>query len=177
MSLHYLSQERREKTLAESIPAKHRPKSLDQHDDVVELQFGDESVQEALCEAYDNRGRVMEEPILEKNSGSAHFSRMSEEGREPLAAVMSFMVSNCTYRALSVICQGNNWRKIAFALGMVFHTSETIPLRVQIARGHDRLRDLVTTCMTDLRRQNRWAPLNTDRLIQRLFTSHGYSAP
>ena len=165
-----MSQHRNEVVVVESTPVEHLSTPSDQGDGVLELDFV-------------TLDRIVNDVITEdQNSEFARFTRVSEDGREPLAAVMSFMASNCTYRALSVICQGNNWRRIAFALGLVFHTSEHIPLRVQIARGHDRLRDLVTTCVTDLRREGRNNLLDEyggaySRMVQRLFTSHGHQAP
>ncbi|MEK7201365.1 MAG: hypothetical protein AAB737_01895, partial [Patescibacteria group bacterium] len=119
-----MSQHRDEVVVLESTPVEHLSTPSDQGGGMLELDFGilDRIVNDVITE--------------DQNSEFARFTRVSEEGRESLAAVMSFMASNCTYRALSVICQGNNWRRIAFALGLVFHTSEHIPLRVQIARGH-----------------------------------------
>lgn len=109
----------------------------------------------------------------------ANFTRSSEDGCELLMAVMSFMVAGKPYRALKIICRGNNSLPIASALSSVFHSGEAIPLRNLKAKGYDRLRDLVTTCVTDLRGNLNCPdpPENYDLLIHRLFKSRGYPAP
>lgn len=164
----------------------------------------EEVMLEAACEAHASRGRsrpVVEdfEPqpdrvaVSKKLDELGQFVRMAHEGREPLAAVMSFMVADRAYQTLEIIVRGNNnYQKIACALALIFHTAKDIPLRVQKARGYDRLRNLVTTCVTRIRRHHNAAwqeneirlidPLDAYpdgylRLIEKLFTSHGHPAP
>ncbi len=168
-----MSQDRRESVVGAAF-AEHLSTPMDQGGN-SELEVAEAQLDQQFAEVSNNLAEY------------GRFTRISEEGREPFSAVMSFMTANCTLRALRTICHGNNWQKIASTLALVFHTSEDVPLKVQKARGYDRLRDLVTTCVTDLRRENtaraesklsvHSLPDGYDRLIERLFTSHGHQAP
>jgi hypothetical protein len=108
-------------------------------------------------------------------------AKLMEEGVELLSPVMTFTLSNKTYRALEVVCRGNNWQKIAFALAGIFHAAEyfsrRIDLRVLKARGYDRLRGLVEVCVFDLRHSDHKLPNDYNRLVERLYTSQGRQAP
>lgn len=105
------------------------------------------------------------------------FNNLASQGSEPLVVVMAFMMGNQTFRALEVICRGNNWRDMAYALSVFFHRGDNVPLRIQKARGYDRLRGLVSTCVYDLNHEWKTFPNGYERLVQRLFTSLGYAAP
>ena len=131
-----------------------------------------------LVTPNDDQGQVVEldfgpsehlNPLAEEQ----RFKAMAAEGLEPFMTVMSYMAVSQTYNALSVICRGNNWQRVAFALSVVFHSGEDIAINVQKAKGYDRLRELVTTCVVDLRKENRDLPGDCDRLVHRLFTSRG----
>ncbi len=83
-----------------------------------------------------------------ENSEVDRFARLGDEGSEPLMAVMAFMVSERPDRALEVICRGNNWQKIAFALagifcGGAFYNKEASFAALK-ATGYQRLREIVT---------------------------------
>jgi hypothetical protein len=105
------------------------------------------------------------------------FCHAAEEGAGALLYVTSCMVNSRTFNALCTIGSGDNWQKIASALAVMFHTADNQQLRVQKAKGYDRLRDLVTTCVTDLRRENHPLPDNYGKLAERLFASRGYQLP
>ncbi len=171
-------------SIMESVPTTEKFSAPPDQDSAVVTDLGESM---AYAEPWEDNDVLsaevvaVAEAIPVKDSEAVYFAKMSEDGREPLAAVMSFMISGCTYRALAVVCRNDNYRKIAFALGRIFHTSDNIPTRVQIARGYDRLRNLVTTCINDLRQENRGSVHGLygayNQLIERLFTSHGYKAP
>ncbi len=109
------------------------------------------------------------------------FLKMAEEGREPLAAVMSFMIAERPFRALRVICSGNNWQKVVSALAVVFHLSDYSMSLISIgalkARGYQLLRNLVRNCVADLNRAGYKLPEGYPRLAERLFESQGLQAP
>ena len=143
-------EEHLEEVIMESTPVENMVTPEDDQGQVVELDFG--------CQpGYDEY----------------RFKAMAAEGLEPFMTVMSYMAVSQTYNALSVICRGNNWQRVAFALSVVFHSGEDIAINVQKAKGYDRLRELVTTCVVDLRKENRALPSDCDRLVHRLFTSRG----
>lgn len=137
--------------LSEVTPADNLVTPDDDQGQVVELDFGPS------------------DPLAQ----AQRFKAMAAEGLEPFMNVMSYMAVERTYNALSVICRGNNWQRVAFALSVVFHSGENIAINVQKAKGYDRLRELVTTCVVDLRKENRDLPRDCDRLVHRLFTSRG----
>lgn len=131
-----------------------------------------------LVTPEDDQGQVVEldfgpsehlNPLAEEQ----RFKAMAAEGLEPFMTVMSYMAVEQTYNALSVICRSNNWQRVAFALSVVFHSGENVAINVQKAKGYDRLRELVTTCVVDLRKENRDLPRDCDRLVHRLFMSRG----
>jgi hypothetical protein len=91
------------------------------------------------------------------------------------------MLAENSFLALEVICRGNNWQKIACALAGIFHGAEhisrQIDLRVLKARGYDRLRGMVATCVAGIRANDLRLPDGYDRLANRLFTSQGLPVP
>jgi hypothetical protein len=94
---------------------------------------------------------------------------------------MAFMVAENSFLALKTICHGNNWQKVASTLSAVFHTgdylSRGIDSRVLKARGYDRLRELVSSCVADLRDDDLRFPDGYDRMVNRLFASQGLPTP
>lgn len=105
------------------------------------------------------------------------FEDMASDGELLFAVVYNSMAFGLTCCALKMICQDNNWQKISCALARTFHTNDYMPLSAKKARGRDRLRDLVTTCVTNLRDEGHGLPPGYDRLVQQLFTSEGRMAP
>ncbi len=122
--------------------------------------------------------------VLMEAKGKSEFGKfchMADDGREPLMAVASFFLAENTFSAMEIICRGNNWQTISCALGGMFHIAEynsrQIDLRVLKARGYDRLRGIVSTCMADLFSLDLRLPNGYDRLVNRLFTSQGLPTP
>ena len=121
------------------------------------------------------------ELVFDEKSEFGKFMRMVDESREAFMATMNFLIAENDYRALEVICRGNNWQGIAFGIANMFHRGQyndhEIDLRVLKAKGYDHLRGIVADCVQDLRGQDRRMPDGYDRLVNRLFTSHGLPTP
>jgi len=105
------------------------------------------------------------------------FYRLAEEGAVTAHSIMSLQLINPRegYTALKIICHGQNWQKIAYALAVAFH-GKTIGHRKK-ASGYERLREIVCTCVANILEDEGRFPPGFEELQGNLFKRVGLPGP